>query len=157
MISFLFELFWNYNGNSWQLWYESHSLYSIFWTEILGQRRSHQLPSNMRWSSEMAFALFLGRRRDVLVQLHPGFGSKQPGRQKSVSVWFIMLGQKEVCEIMWRIILQWLWYNWTAKYFTFKAILTKILVLTNFYVPLFTQVRPEKAECRNNNCYFHLF
>ena len=40
---------------------------------------------------------------------------------------------------------------------SFKAILTKILVLTNFYVPLFTKVRPEKAECRHNNRYFHLF
>merc|ERR1719272_789920 len=35
---------------------------SVFRAEIFGQWSSHQLPSDVRWSSEMALALFLGRR-----------------------------------------------------------------------------------------------
>ena len=49
-------------------------------------------------------------------------------KQMSVSVWFIMLGHGEVSEIMWRVILQWLWYNWTAKPLTLKHILTKKII-----------------------------
>ena len=51
----------------------------------------------------MAFALFLGRRRDILVQLHPGSGYGSE-KQESVSVLYVMLGHLEVSEIMWRVI-----------------------------------------------------
>merc|ERR1712156_918986 len=47
-----------------------HVLHSIFWTKIFGEGRGHQLPPDVRWSGEMAFALLLRRRRHVLVQLH---------------------------------------------------------------------------------------
>ena len=71
-------------------------------------------------------------------------------KQMSVSVWFIMLGHREVSEIMWRVILQWLWYNWTAKPLTLKHILTKKIINRYFFLPLFTNVLPEKAEVREN-------
>ena len=58
--------------------------HSILLTKILGQRSSHQLPLDVGRSTEVAFALLLGRRSDMLVQLHVG----STREEKPVSVLF---------------------------------------------------------------------
>ena len=108
--------------------YQWHLLDSIFWSKVLGQWSSHQLPSNVRWGCKMSFPLLFRRSRHIFVQFHGESGSWYDSEiKKPVSVWSCLCNLVRDCNSLslftrqckswWGTIFVKKWFrnNWMAK------------------------------------------
>ena len=105
-----------------------HLLDSIFWSKVLGQWSSHQLPSNVRWGCKMSFPLLFRRSRHIFVQFHGESGPWYDSEiKKPVSVWSCLCNLVRDCNSLslftrqckswWGTIFVKKWFrnNWMAK------------------------------------------